>query len=117
MFKLFSKTGSGKEKFDFASLHADMHSHLLPGIDDGARDLEHSLQLIRGLKDLGYKKLITTPHIMWDMYRNTPAVIAEKLDLVRTALDQQGIDIEISAAAEYFLDEHLQELLSKKNPS
>ncbi|RYG25780.1 MAG: capsular biosynthesis protein, partial [Chitinophagaceae bacterium] len=88
-----------------------MHSHLLPGIDDGAKDLEHSLQLIRGLKALGYQKLVTTPHIMWDMYRNTPSIIAEKLDEVRKAVALEGIDIEIDAAAEYFLDEHMQELL------
>ena len=52
-----------------------MHSHLLPGIDDGAKDMETSLELIRGMRELGYKKLITTPHIIWDMYRNTPEII------------------------------------------
>ncbi|HEX2845641.1 MAG TPA: CpsB/CapC family capsule biosynthesis tyrosine phosphatase [Chitinophagaceae bacterium] len=116
MFKLFSKPASGKEKFDFSILKTDMHSHLLPGIDDGANDLENSLELIRGLKALGYKKLITTPHILWDMYRNTPAIIAEKLELVKKAVENEGIDIEIEAAAEYFLDEHVRELLHKKEP-
>lgn len=93
-----------------------MHSHLLPGIDDGAKDIEESLQLIRGLSALGYQKLVTTPHIMWDMYRNTPSVIAEKLDIVREAVQKEGIDVEIEAAAEYFLDEHMQTLLQKKEP-
>jgi tyrosine-protein phosphatase YwqE len=116
MFKLFSRSGSGKEKFDFSTLKVDMHSHLLPGIDDGAKSLEDSLELIRGMKALGYQKLITTPHIMWDMYKNTPSIIGEKLDLVRTAMQQEGIDIEIDAAAEYFLDEHIIQLLEKREP-
>jgi|SRR6218665_212299 len=116
MFKLFSRSGSGKEKFDFSSLKADVHSHLLPGIDDGSKDLEESLSLIRGMKELGFSKLITTPHIFWDMYRNTSDIIRQKLDIVREAVQQEGIDVEIEAAAEYFLDEHLQELMLKKEP-
>lgn len=116
MFRLFSKPGSGKEKFDFSSLKADMHSHLLPGIDDGSKDLEESLSLIRGMKELGYGKLITTPHIFWDMYRNTSDIIRQKLDLVREAVQKEQIGVEIHAAAEYFLDEHLLELMQKKEP-
>ena len=116
MFKLFSRSGSGKDKFDFSSLKVDMHSHLLPGIDDGAKDLEDSLMLIRGMKELGYQKLVTTPHIMWDMYRNTRPIIQEKLEIVRKALQQENIDIEIDAAAEYFLDEHVMQLMEKKEP-
>lgn len=116
MFKLFSKSKPGKEKFDFSFLNTDMHSHLLPGIDDGAKDLQDSLQLIRGFKELGYCRLMTTPHIMWDMYRNTADIIKEKLELVRQAVRQEGIDIEIDAAAEYFLDEHVMQLLEKKEP-
>ena len=116
MFNLFSKKKQKAEKFDFALLKTDVHSHLLPGIDDGAKDLATSLELIRGMKELGYRKLITTPHIIWDMYRNTPAIINDKLELVRKAVKEEGIDIEIHAAAEYFLDEHVEELLKKKEP-
>ena len=116
MFNLFSKKKQKAEKFDFALLKTDVHSQLLPGIDDGAKDLATSLELIRGMKELGYRKLITTPHIIWDMYRNTPAIINDKLELVRKAVKEEGIDIEIHAAAEYFLDEHVEELLKKKEP-
>jgi protein-tyrosine phosphatase len=115
MFKFF-KSGPGKEKFDFSSLKVDIHSHLLPGIDDGVKDLDESLEMIRGMKALGYRKLITTPHIMWDMYQNTPDIIRTKLDTVREALQKEGIDIELQAAAEYFLDEHMMQLLEKKEP-
>ncbi len=116
MFSFFSKSKSKGDKIDYALFNTDMHSHLLPGIDDGAKDMENSVELIRGMSELGYKKLITTPHIIWDMYRNTPEIINEKLDLVREAVKKEGIDVEIYAAAEYFLDEHVEELLKKKEP-
>ena len=116
MFRIFSKSKQKPEKFDYAVLKTDMHSHLLPGIDDGAQDLESSVQLIRGMRELGYQKLITTPHVIWDLFKNTPAIIHEKLYLLQKAVADAGIDIEIQAAAEYFLDEHVEELLKKKEP-
>ena len=93
-----------------------MHSHLLPGIDDGSQDMATSLQLIRGMSELGYTKLVTTPHIMWDMYKNTPEVISNKLDLLRAAVQAEGLNIEINAAAEYFLDDHVAGLLKNNEP-
>lgn len=116
MLKFFSRSKPKDTRFDFSLLKVDMHSHLLPGIDDGAEDIETSLELIKGMAELGYKKLITTPHIMWDIYKNTHEVILEKLALVKNAVRNAGIDVEIHAAAEYFLDEHVEELLQKKEP-
>src|SRR5438034_3397995 len=111
MFKLFSRPKSSKEKVDFSFLKADMHSHLIPGIDDGSPDIQTSLQLIRGMMGLGYKKLITTPHVMWDMYRNSRQIILEGLEKLRTAVKAEALDVEINAAAEYFLDDHVEELI------
>jgi len=116
MLKFFSRSKPKGPRFDYSLLNADMHSHLLPGIDDGAEDIEHSLELIKGMRELGYKKLITTPHVMWDMYQNSHEIIRSKLALVQEAVSQQGIDVEIHAAAEYFLDEHVEELLRDKEP-
>jgi tyrosine-protein phosphatase YwqE len=89
----------------------DMHAHLLPGIDDGAKDMEDSLRLIRGMQNLGYQKLITTPHVYQEFYPNTHKDIQIALAEVRKALAEAEIDIEIEAAAEYFMDEHFDELL------
>ncbi|MBL7928515.1 MAG: capsular biosynthesis protein [Bacteroidia bacterium] len=100
---LFS--GSPKQWPDFSSLTADMHSHLIPGIDDGAQTIEDSLNLIRALYDLGYRKLITTPHIMSDHYRNNPEIILGGLQTVREALAKENLDITIEAAAEYYIDD------------
>jgi protein-tyrosine phosphatase len=116
MFKLFSRSNKDNAAVDFSMLKADMHSHLLPGIDDGAGDINTSLGLIKGMMELGYTKLITTPHIMWDMYKNTPEIINEKLELVRAAVKEQGWNVEINAAAEYFLDEHVERLLKENKP-
>ncbi|HMK27330.1 MAG TPA: CpsB/CapC family capsule biosynthesis tyrosine phosphatase [Chitinophagaceae bacterium] len=114
--KLFSTSRSAASKADFSLLKTDMHSHLLPGIDDGSPDIETSLQLIRGMSALGYTKLITTPHIMWDMYKNTREIILNKLDQLREAVKAEGIAVEINAGAEYFLDDHVAELLRDKQP-
>ena len=100
----------------FRLLGTDMHSHLLPGLDDGSPDLATSLQLVRGMLDLGYTKLVTTPHVLWDMYRNTRDMILQKQDLLREALQQQGIVVELQAAAEYFLDDHVEDLLRRNEP-
>jgi len=91
-----------------------MHSHLLPGIDDGSPDMETSLELIKGFVDLGYKKIITTPHVLWGLYPNTTEIIFKKVDEVNNALYQNGINIEFKSAAEYFIDDHFAEELKKK---
>jgi len=116
MFKLFSKSKPAAGKADLSQLKVDMHSHLLPGIDDGSPDLETSLQLIRGMMELGYTKLITTPHIMWDMYKNTSEIIVEKLALLREAVSAAGLNVELHAAAEYFLDDHVEGLIKDNKP-
>ena len=97
-------------------LQTDMHSHLIPGIDDGATDVAVSIELIRGFAALGYTKLITTPHILGEMYPNTPEIITKGLGEVRAELAAQDIKMEISAAAEYFIDEKFVQLLAQKAP-
>ncbi|WP_254846428.1 tyrosine-protein phosphatase [Hymenobacter sp. CRA2] len=84
-----------------------MHSHLLPGLDDGAETVEQSVELLRKLQSFGYRKLIMTPHIMGDFYRNTPAGIRGALAQVQAAATAAGIEVELACAAEYYLDEAL----------
>ena len=85
------------------SIYVDIHSHLLPGIDDGVKSLTDSINIIKRLKELGYKKLITTPHIKTDFYPNTKEIITEKLNSVKSILKEQNIEIILEASAEYYL--------------
>ncbi len=107
--KIFS-WGRGKSVTQ-ESVIFDLHSHLIPGIDDGARTMEGSLEMIRQMVAQGFTHLVTTPHIMWDSYKNTPEVIRNGLDEVREACLENGIEVRLDAAAEYFIDEHFLELL------
>ncbi len=92
----------------------DIHSHLIPAIDDGAKNIERSIELILSLKEMGYKKLITTPHIS-DMFPNTSTIILEGYKALKVELAKREIDIEIEVAAEYYADDHFEELLSKRD--
>lgn len=98
------------------SLQVDIHSHLLPGLDDGVRTLEEAEEIILNFISLGYRHLITTPHVMSDAYRNTPAGIAEKLEELQAYLRKKNISIGISAAAEYYLDEQLFKMVETNQP-
>jgi tyrosine-protein phosphatase YwqE len=94
----------------------DIHSHLLPGIDDGAKDLDDSIALIQKMSSYGIKHFITTPHILGDVYPNTPEIINSKLKLVQAELLKRNItDISLEAAAEYMIDEKFSEILEKDN--
>ncbi|HEY6063046.1 MAG TPA: CpsB/CapC family capsule biosynthesis tyrosine phosphatase [Chitinophagaceae bacterium] len=114
--KLFSRSKPVAAKVDFSLLKADMHSHLLPGIDDGSPDMMTSVILVKGMMELGYTKLITTPHIMWDMYKNTREIILDKLEQLRVAVKAEGLAVEINAGAEYFLDDYVAGLLRNNEP-
>jgi tyrosine-protein phosphatase YwqE len=106
----FKNLFSGKEKReeslikDFSEIGIDMHSHFIPGIDDGAATIQDSIDLIRKMVNFGYKKIYTTPHIMSDYYKNTPEIILSGLEKVREAIKQNGIPVELYAAAEYYCD-------------
>lgn len=101
---------------DLPPLQVDMHSHLLPGLDDGVGTFEDADQIIRTFIELGYKHIITTPHVMSDAYRNTPKGINDALQQLRTHLQKKNIEIAISAAAEYYLDENLFSMVEKNQP-
>jgi tyrosine-protein phosphatase YwqE len=99
----------------WAFLGTDMHSHLIPGIDDGAQTIDDSVQLIERLRDMGYKSLVTTPHVKFDHYPNTSAIIQNGLQDLKKALVERGIDMPVKAAAEYYIDDHFMDLLERKD--
>ena len=107
MFNFFKKKSSQKNStlFNYESVVVDMHSHVLPGIDDGAKTPEESVTLVKRMMELGIKKIIATPHIMADYYKNTPETINNALQILNDELNKENINIEIEAAAEHYFDE------------
>lgn len=90
--------------FDLSFLKTDIHSHLIPNIDDGSKSIEDSVVLAKGLQELGYTKAITTPHIMSDYYRNTPKIIRDGLLEIEKPLTENDINLKVNIGAEYYID-------------
>ena len=95
---------SSFDSLDFTILKTDMHSHLIPSIDDGSKSIEETIQLISALKNLGFSKIITTPHTMSDYYKNTPEIINKGTDEVCEEIKKRDLKIEFNSASEYYVD-------------
>ena len=102
-------------EFDFGWLEVDMHSHLIPGIDDGTQTIEESLEIVRTFKDLGYKKIITTPHIKAGSFDNTSQIIRSGATELQAAILSNKIDIEFEVGAEYYFDYSLLEKIEQND--
>lgn len=114
---LFSNLFKKKEvlpPFDLGRFKSDMHSHLIPGIDDGAQDMDQTIAMLAKFESLGYKKVVTTPHIMTDSFPNNPEIILSGFEKVKNEIKKVGIEIEIEAAAEYYFDETLMPKIKNK---
>ena len=95
-----------KKEASLFCLEVDVHSHLIPAIDDGVESLDETIEIITQLGKLGIRKVITTPHIIQDHYPNTREIIESGLERVRNALNERGINnVTIEAAAEYYFDD------------
>ncbi len=105
-----------KKRFliDYLKNFVDMHNHILPGIDDGAKTVEDSLEMIRCFGELGVSHFIATPHIMHNFYQNNSATIGSSLDQLRAALlDNNLKHVALEAAAEHMIDDNFEQLLEK----
>ena len=106
LFRWFGKPRS-ESKLNIADWAVDMHSHLIPGIDDGSRSMDETLAMLLKFQDLGYRKVITTPHIMNEVYPNSEDLLLIKGQELREEMHKAGVSIEIGIAAEYYFDESL----------
>ncbi|WP_298953062.1 CpsB/CapC family capsule biosynthesis tyrosine phosphatase [uncultured Nonlabens sp.] len=101
---------------DFLEDLVDIHNHILPGIDDGSKDLETTLEMIGGFKELGFKGCIATPHTMEDYYGNDSNGIIEKFNQIKLELEASNHrDFIISAASEYMMDGEFDNLIDTNN--
>lgn len=93
----------------------DFHSHILPGIDDGAKTLEEAVQLVTDMASWGFDRIYCTPHIT-KKFRNTSDSIKEKYDLLRNTLEDKGIEVDLRMSAEYRLNpETWSDILKKED--
>lgn len=85
--------------------YVDIHSHLLPGIDDGAKTIKKTVKLAKAFQELGISQFVTTPHINHYVWNNSEQDILEKLNETQVLLKEENIPIPFKAAAEYFMDD------------
>lgn len=95
--------------------HIDIHSHLLPGIDDGAKTFEDTLKLTLALQEMGISQFITTPHIIQDVWDNTHEQILGKKTTTVLELEKNNITIPFNAAAEYLMDDQFVRLFQSND--
>ncbi len=96
---------------DYLENFVDIHNHILPGIDDGAKTVDDSLTLIKGMGEFGISRFIATPHIMHNYYPNTPETIGSSLSELQDALlESQLTDVAITAGAEHMVDDNFENL-------
>lgn len=90
--------------------YIDIHSHLLPGLDDGAKTLEDTLRLTRELHSFGFSQFITTPHIITHVWNNTNQNIKKTETTTISELGKHNFSLPFKAVAEYMIDDHFVEL-------
>ena len=118
MFQIFKNIFKSKPKVNiksFETIAVDIHSHLIPAIDDGSKSKEESFEIINRLTDLGYKKIITTPHIMRGGYDNSTENITKGKIELNKFLKEQNSAIQIEASSEYYLDSYFNKLIEQKD--
>lgn len=94
----------------------DWHCHLLPGIDDGAPDLEEALAMARLLVAAGYRQVCCTPHAMHGVYANDRERVLQAVAELQAELSAAAIPLQLLPGMEYYLDEYFPELLSNPLP-
>lgn len=112
--QLFKNENAPGGAADF--LKVDLHSHLIPGIDDGVADMEAAVAVIKEISASGVKKIITTPHIYPEFYNNREEDILQRLIELQKQVKEASIEVEIEAAAEYFLDDVFLARVEKEEP-
>ena len=110
IFNLFKSKPTLKELIPNGFV--DIHSHILPGIDDGAKNISESLLLISKMKKMGFSKIIGTPHTYPGLYNNSNESIKKSYDLVKKEINE---NIQVDYASEYLLDKSLVEKIKNNS--
>jgi len=114
MLRWFSKKKDVLDPLDFSILKTDIHSHFIPGIDDGSPDMDTTINLILEMQKLGFSKVITSPHVMSDFYKNSSEIILKGRNAIRTELAARNINMDFDAVAEYYIDYNFEQKIGKE---
>lgn len=99
---------------DLIESYVDIHSHLLPGIDDGSKNFETTLFLVQSLQKIGFEQFITTPHVIKNIWDNSRSGIETLLASTTEKLAQENINPSFNAAAEYMMDDSFSKLIESE---
>ncbi|MBR5102711.1 MAG: hypothetical protein IK092_06260, partial [Muribaculaceae bacterium] len=89
--------------------NTDVHSHILPGVDHGSQNVEESLAMLQDEIDMGITRVMCTSHVTADTFENTPESLTAAYEILKQAVAEAGMNIEIHASAEYRIDEYWNE--------
>jgi protein-tyrosine phosphatase len=95
----------------------DIHSHILPGVDDGAASIEDALNLMKKMRSFGIQNFVFTPHVMNEVWENSTERIMQRFHEFKFHVEQEpGLEnVTMRVAAEYMLDENFLHLLETKD--
>ena len=100
---------------NFPPNYMDLHSHILPTVDDGAKSFEESLVLLKRLESYGIRKLVLTPHIMEGVWENSNTFLEQRFYELQAYLKKEQFNsITLRLAAEYMLDSNFSTLLKEQ---
>jgi len=113
MTSIFSK--NKLNNLNTLHISTDLHNHILPGIDDGSRNLAESIEMLKAFQYLGYNKIIATPHVHSERYWNSKEKILTAANELIIEKEKEKIPIHIDISAEYYADEKFLDLLNKND--
>lgn len=108
----FLKKNNDKPTFFYST---DVHSHLIPGVDDGSKNVETSISLLKGMHDLGINHFLVTPHVTDGTFMNSHATLDVPFNNLKEAIANENLDITIMHSAEYRVDEFFENKVMKAN--
>lgn len=114
MFGLFKKKEPIAHLKDFSDVLVDFHSHLIPAVDDGVKDEREALDILSWMANHGYKKVITSPHIMTEGFPNSRETLQAPYEKLKQRIAEENISIAFEYAAEYYMDDTFEQRIESE---
>ncbi len=112
--RFFSAKSIPEEPVKHCFWNVDIHSHLLPGVDDGVDTWEESLACLQQFSEWGIQKVVTTPHVSRDYFPNKHDQLLQGQEQLQALVKEHQLPLQVEVAAEYLLDDFFLDLLNHK---